>query len=359
MTRASDLAKTAEVLDTSSFMFRNRIINGNMAIDQRNGGATQNLTASNIYSLDRWAVATGTTPSGTLTVQRVATGIVNTPFAARLARTSGTYTGSLSISQVIETKNCFDLAGRYVTVSFQARKGSAYSKSDSSINVYVRTGTSADQGINGATAGTWTGYAQPGSYNPVITTNFQTYSFTTLIETSVQEIAVLFYAGGFTGSGSANDYVDITNVQLEAGSVATPFEFRSFGTEVQLCQRYFCKSSSLDVVPINGADYTNPGMFFSSGAFAYATTAAYVGFIKFPVTMRIVPATLTYYNTSLPSPSTAGQWSIFSPSGGVWYNCGVSVQSVTQEGWGPALSGSWGSSGGLPLYGAWIAIAEL
>jgi hypothetical protein len=94
--------------------------------------------------------------------------------------------------------------------------------------------------------------------------------------------------------GTLNATWFITGVQLEVGSVATPFERRPFGTELALCQRYACSS-----FPLGTAWGQNAG---TAGAFSYivlvgGTSAGFGISMPFPVTMRANP-TLTYYNPS-------------------------------------------------------------
>jgi hypothetical protein len=242
-----------QVGNAGPVVMRNRIINGGMAVDQRNAGAAQNITASNVYSVDRWAVVAGTTVSGTLTAQRVAVGSPgSSQYALRLARTAGAYTNALYATQVIETANCYELAGKTVTVSFKARAGAVYSATGTPINVYVRTGTAADEGVNGSTAGTWTGYAQAGTQSFALTTTLQTYSFSVALGASVQEIAVTLGTGSFAGTGAANDYIEFTDVQLELGNYATAFERRLNQVELAMCQRYYEAGYVQNYVGVSG-----------------------------------------------------------------------------------------------------------
>jgi hypothetical protein len=89
--------------------------------------------------------------------------------------------------------------------------------------------------------------------------------------------------GQFNLAGNINNYMAITGVQMELGSVATPFERRPFGTELQLCQRYAYKrladGSANDYAPFGIGRY-------------YGTNAAQL-FIPFPVTMRTFPSSIT------------------------------------------------------------------
>ncbi len=82
---------------------------------------------------------------------------------------------------------------------------------------------------------------------------------------------------------------DITGIQLEVGSVATPFEHRSFGDELRRCQRYYCKSYNYDVAP--GTD-TMVGSIWGRNYSDEGRSANTVN-VKFPVTMRATP-TVTF-----------------------------------------------------------------
>jgi hypothetical protein len=159
-------------------------------------------------------------------------------------------------------------------------------------------------------------------------------------------------ATSVVGTNGATFY--ITGVQLERGTQATSFEYRQYGTELALCQRYFCKSSSTNVVATNNSALAT-GMFSSGVVNTYGTNAAYGNWIKYPVTMRTDAVTITFINTNLPTPGTSGQWSVFTGSG--WVNtASVAAQSYTTEGFNTAL----GFSGTAYMYyGAWTASAEL
>ncbi|CAB4125197.1 hypothetical protein UFOVP55_76 [uncultured Caudovirales phage] len=263
-----------QVGNSGPVVMRNRLINGGMAVDQRNAGAAQNITTTNTYCVDRWAVNAAATVTGTLTAQRVAVGSPgSSQYALRLARTTGTYVSALYALQVIETANCYEFAGKTVTVSFKARCGAAYSSTGTPINVYVRTGTAADEGVNGATAGTWTGYAQAGTQSFALTTTLQTFSLSVTLGSTAQEIAVMLGTGLFAGTGAANDYIEFTDVQLELGNYATAFERRINQQELAMCQRYYASGTT----PIS----LNP-----TGSTANVSVP-----VTLPVPMRVAPTT--------------------------------------------------------------------
>lgn len=273
--------------------FRNKIINGGMFINQRN--TTVNATNSATYGIDRWYALTGAAASGTLTLSRVS-GDQNSQYAARLAKTSGTFSSTLNMIQIIESANCYALSGKTVTLSFRARVGSTHTGASTPTKV-VYTGTGTDQG-SASGIGTWTGFSQPAVtdvLNPTLTTSFQTYSCNVTLGSNVAEIAVQLGMSCTGSAGSANDYIEITDVQLEAGSVATPFETRSVGQELALCQRYYYR---LSATASNTADL---------GVGPATTTTAARATFPFPVQMRSAP-------TAIEVSGTATDYTVFNGS---------------------------------------------
>jgi hypothetical protein len=99
-------------------------------------------------------------------------------------------------------------------------------------------------------------------------------------------------ANQVNGADSTNNNFRITGLQIEAGSVATDFEYVHFQDQLARCQRYFCKTFSYNTTPAQGVDDVN-GCIASD--YAYANAAGVVGTWSFPVTMRTVP-TITTYN---------------------------------------------------------------
>jgi hypothetical protein len=270
--------------------FRNRIINGNMVIDQRNAGAsvTPTNTVGFTYTLDRWA-AFGSVASR-FSVQQDA-GAVTPPvgfndYLGVTSLSSNTVGSSETflIGQFIEGFNTADLAwgtanAATVTLSFLIRssitgtfggviQNSAQNRSYP-FNYTISAANTWEQKtvtIAGDTSGTWlvtngvgmrvffsvgTGSALSGAANS-------------------WQSAALFSATGATsvvGTNGATFY--ITGVQLEAGSVATPFERRDYGTELVRCQRYFQK---VDYRHNNGS--TTANWYFYNIGFLVAMRAA-------------------------------------------------------------------------------------
>jgi hypothetical protein len=270
--------------------FRNRIINGDMRIDQRNAGASVNPANADV-TLDRWGSNMFPNASKYTVVQSTTAPV---GFNSSLLVTSSS---SYSVSpndiytqfQWIEGFNTADLGwgtvnAKTVTVSFWVRSsltgtfGGALSNSDqtrtypftytiNSANIFEKKTIT----IAGDTSGTW------------LTTNGRGIAvvFGLGVGTTLSGTAGAWAAGYYSATGAvsvvgtsgATWYV--TGVQLEAGSTATEFERRPIGTELALCQRYF-------LIYEFGVDETRCGAHFLNGN-TQATS------LSFPVTMRSSP----------------------------------------------------------------------
>ena len=250
--------------------FRNLLVNGDMKIAQRATSGALSTTAGYI-SLDRWVAAQSTTANGVFA--QVTAGLTGFQYATKLGRNSGaTTTGLIFTTQAMESVNSIPFQGQAVTLSFYAKAGANYS--GGSLQSIVATGTGTDQAAYNI--GGWTGYATPVIGYSALTTTWQRFSYTGTLSSTETQIGVSFNYTP-TGTAGADDNVYITGVQLEVGSVATPFEIRPYQSELALCQRYYYRITG----PTSG--YTNAGM-----GRAYATTNGQVAIIL-PVSLRALP----------------------------------------------------------------------
>ena len=263
---------------------KNAVINGGFNIWQRGTSVSVAASVTNTYTADRWSMGTGT--SQACTVSRQATGdTTNLPFiqyCARVQRNSGqTGTGVIPFVQAIETSNSIPLIGKTITLSFYARAGANYSAASNALGVQAYTGTGTDQNL-----WSYTGASAFIDSSVTLTTTWQRFSFTATPSSSGTEIGFQFNHTA-TGTASTNDYFEITGVQLELGSSATPFS-RAGGTiqgELAACQRYYWRATA-------GSVYTA----FSMG---YARNASVAfGTIQFPVVMRVPPTSLDFSTIS-------------------------------------------------------------
>jgi hypothetical protein len=211
----SQNATFAGTVNMSSSFLRNRIINGNMAVDQRNAGAAQTLTSGGLYSVDRWQTYVYT---ANLTGQQVA-GSSGFQYAYRITGASGNTQAQLQ--QKIEAANCYDLAGQTVTLS-------AYmaNTSNTTMNwvVYYANSTDNFSANTIVTSGTWT-----------LTSSLARYTATISLPSAANTgLLIIFY-----NSGQTSGTWTTTGVQLEQGSVATPFERPLYSKQLADCQRYY------------------------------------------------------------------------------------------------------------------------
>ena len=296
----------AAAFNSNGLFFRNRIINGDMRIDQRNAGASVTLSGSANYPVDRFVVFTSSGSSNT----GARSTTVPTGFKNSLLVTVGTGAAPVAasynqIGQIIEGFNVADLgygaAGALTTtLSFWVRasitgtycvalaNSSAAGTRRSYIAEYsissANTWEYKTVTIAGDTSGTWT------------TDNGQGLQvwFDIGSGSNYQSTANAWGNGAFFRTSSQTNLIAtngatfyVTGVQLETGSVATPFERRPYGTELMLCQRYYEKSYDQG---------TAPGTASVVGGFTYlpantnSASSMYVGVtVKFSVEKRAAP----------------------------------------------------------------------
>jgi hypothetical protein len=279
MSRARDVADTQDNLGGAVAPVvsgKNAIINGGFDIWQRGTSIANNATYT-LYCADRFQINRGGLETG-VTVSRQATNdTTNLPFiryAARVQRNSGnTTTGQVSFLTSLETSDSIRFAGRTITLSFYARKGANYSQSSSQLNAVVSTGTGTDESLGGG----YTGQATVLNQTATLTTTWQRFEFTASVSSTATEIGAWFYYVP-VGTAGANDWYEITGIQLELGSVATPFSRAggSIGGELALCQRYYTRWTNN---PVFGVVETN-------------TFTAHI--ISCPVEMRVYPTAIDF-----------------------------------------------------------------
>jgi hypothetical protein len=288
----------ASVQNTAAtgFGFKNRIINGAMVIDQRNAGASI-TPATGAFLVDRWQYAATQaskftaqqTPSATETgfATRVSAGFTNYQALTVASAVSVGAGDTFYLKQTIEGFNVADLAwgtanAKTVTLSFLAYSsltgtfgGSLFNSSGARSYPFsysiptANTWTQISVTIAGDTSGTWLTTNGIG-----IAVNFGLGSGSTFTTTANAWAAGTYVQPNSTVSvvGTSGATFYITGVQLEKGSTATSFDYRPYGTELALCQRY---------LPAATGNYCLQGQCAS-------TTQAYLIY-KFPVTARTAP----------------------------------------------------------------------
>lgn len=266
---------------------RNKIINGNFDVWQA-GTSTAGATGSGTgYAADMWQGTRAAFAAG-MTVSRQLAGLTGHQYCARIQRDSGNSgTGVMIFGSVLETLNSIGAQGQTLTLSFRARAGANFSAASSAMACSVYTGTGTDQNcVTGAFTGQVTNNA-----TKTLTTSWQTFSTTVTVGASVTQLAAMFFFTP-TGTAGAADYMEIAGVQLEPGTVATPFEQRPIGLELALCQRYYYREETGGV---SAAPYAGHVQMLS-------TTQGRM-IVRFPVPMRVRP-------TALEQSGTAANWQL-------------------------------------------------
>jgi hypothetical protein len=286
----------------NSLGFRNRIINGDMRIDQRNAGASV-TPVSRAYTLDRWTAEM--TTGSRYSVQQNAgavtppTGFSNYLGVTSAAATSLGATSFFAVAQIIEGFNIADLAwgtanAQAITISFWVRSsltgtfGGALNNSGSSRSYPFTYAISAANTweqktltIAGDTSGTWLANNGIGLYLVFGLGCGTTRSGTAGAWNNNWNFSA---TGAVSVVGTDGATWQVTGVQLEAGSVATPFERRDYGREMMMCQRYYYKTLGVSNGSRLGVGY------------ATATTTA-EAILFFPSSMRVAPSSLEQSGT--------------------------------------------------------------
>ena len=227
---------------------RNLIINGAMNVSQRGDYTTAVATTDGTYRVDRWQAETF---GPTINFQHITadqpTGLSNSKSIKVITTSTGS--GNIGHQQKVEDYKLF--SNQTFTISAWIKTN----RSDVRLSYFDGSTTYGQKTTAGS--GEW-------EYISETFTNNRTSS----------QFVLFIKAVGSDGSSvsfSSGDYVEITGVQLEVGSVATPFEHRSYGEELALCQRYFYS------VNITGAVCVGASSSLAHGS------------IYFPVVMRTNP----------------------------------------------------------------------
>ena len=346
--QAVTFAQTANLPNT--FGFKNRIINGGMVIDQRNAGAAVTVNDSNnFYPVDRFS-GVGELSDGVYTLQQ-STSTAPSSFINYLRASVTTVDASIGASQryslihKIEGNNVADLGwgasgAQAVTLSFKVRSSVTGTFSGSVRNnagnrsypfTYTisssNTWTNISVTISGDTTGTWETGTSTGLF---ISWDFGSGS-------SLRGTAGSWAAADYRGATGAVSLIstlnatwDITGVQLEAGSTATSFDYRDYGRELAMCQRYYYKQ------------FGGTSSIYIGGVGLVVSTTALQTVVPFPTQMRIAPA-------ALEQTGSASDYRIVTGAG-VTTNCSAVPTFVSAQVWQAATN--FTVSSGLTAGGA-------
>ena len=258
---------------------KNFAINGGFDIAQR--GTSFTNTGSGTYTLDRWTTFSA---SSTAVVSQQSSGAPNgSQYYARVTYNSAS--SYYNMHQFVETANVSALWGRTVTLSAKMRKNATLT---TNFNFTIAKSATVNAGISG----TWTTIGSTTVANSSLSSGTSASDWVTVTTTvaipndgtaNTLRLGIEEISAGVSGA-----YYEVAQVQLEIGSVATPFS-RAGGTlsgELAACQRYYYRSSSTA---------SNPYALFTQAFGANSSTQVYTS-TRLPVSMRIPPTAADYAN---------------------------------------------------------------
>ena len=305
MTVSGNMAVTGNISAGNLGMFRNRIINGDMRIDQRYAGVSTAIAAATtgVYIADRWRISNGTT-SAALTMQRVRAPANPYGYVYALSAIATTAQATMNnqdyvtLEQRIEGYNIADFGwgttyAQPITVSFavystQAGQYSLSLRNATNTMSYVAPFTvpvanqwvQVQQTVPGETSGTWEAETAIGlsvaitlaAGNNWLTSDIARWQESSRAPSGFGYIAA---TGGANFMGTVNNQFYLTGVQVEKGTIMTGFEARPFGVEYVLCQRYYETLARGD----GGVDSLGGGTHFFTWVFKVTkrTTSLTVG----------------------------------------------------------------------------------
>jgi len=258
MSRQSELAELGAVYDSGALSNRNLIINGAMQVFQRG----TSFSGNSAYNADRWKVDNNSGGGGQST---------DAPDGFTYSLKIDTSSGNAALRQAIELPSAGEggvfRSGQKFTLSFYVKSDNA----GEAINIFAASSTTVD--------GTTTSQVNDTSTGLTTATSWTRYTYT-FTSNNVGGSDTCYNIVPYVTTPSGAVYW--TGFQLELGDSATPFEHRSYGQELALCQRYY---SVLDSSFSNGAYYRYCNAFMGAASAAQGT-------YHFPVEMRATP-TLT------------------------------------------------------------------
>jgi len=203
---------------------KNWIINGDMQVSQRGDYTSATAVTDNTYYLDRWRSDEKTVAC---TVQQTTVTLPN-GVVTKAIKTAATATGTGRIGATQHIEDVDSLEGQTVTVSFWMRSNNPYAN----CNIYQDGFATSWVDHNGD--GEWQKVTQTVTLNSSITT----FSLLVRLQNGASDVSI-----------TSGDYIEFTNVKLEIGDTATPFEREPYAEELRKCQRYYEKSYDQDTAP--------------------------------------------------------------------------------------------------------------
>jgi hypothetical protein len=285
---------------------RNLLYNGDFRIAQRGTSFTSSGSANSddSYTLDRWLLLSD--GDDIVDVGQETTEVPSNAYSA-ISLDVETANKEFGIVQILENRDIQHVIGDVVSLSFEA-KISAGGTSIANLRAAVVSCNATADTVTSDMVSSWGG---DGSANPTLISGAETWTFentpanlatpTTTYQryvienisvdtASTNNIAVFIWVNDV--STTIGHILYISKVQLEAGSIATPFERRPFTTELALCQRYYCKTFVYGTAPAQNAGVV--GSLYSSGSPEAVTPGLFRMDWEYPMWMRAAPAHVLY-----------------------------------------------------------------
>lgn len=345
----------AEDVEASQLMGieRQAIMNGNFDVSQRNTSFVAGANNDDVYTLDRWNLISDGNDVLDIS-QEAITDLPGSNYAIKLDVETSAQAG---IVQFIEAKDAQKFKGKTVSISFAVKSANI-----SAIRAAVLSWSSTADAVTSDVVGTW-------AATPTWATNWTaentpadltvTSSWTTVridgIAVDSATVNNLALAIWLPNAETIGDIIYISQVQMNAGNVALPFQPKSFGEELMACQRYYEKSFNYETAP---ADNAEPGSVLRRTSYARTVGSNIYCGIYFKVKKRTAPS-VTPYSPGGAFGTTAGQWA-WIYTGGFASGTSTTAIEISQQGFLIILSGSGLSNGDSPqICGHWGADAEL
>ncbi len=276
---------TATSYNSGPIVGRNEILNGDFSIWQR---GTSFSNPGGVYTADRWDLSyDGSRTTRTVSRQAFAPGTSPSPtyqskYFYRYSRSGGTGgTVDYPLRQRIEDVRT--LSGQTVTVSFWAKADAARTFGLDFFQIFGTGGSSST-------------YVGVGSYP--VTTAWQRFTTTVTLPSvsgkTINDADSALLVSYYCVSSNATWTLDLWGIQIEAGSVATPYHNATANaqTELAACQRYYQKSYNTEVAP--GTAGTLPGIVVSAPISSTVANGFSFGHVPLKVEMRSAPSVIIY-----------------------------------------------------------------
>lgn len=284
---------------------RNLLINGDFRINQRLAATN----ADDTYCHDRWYALTQSNPIAITSQTDMEDGF---PYGARLTQ-SNAAAQRMGYAQIIEAKNCKQLRGKTVTFKISRVQLSV----TDNIRMAILGWTGAADGVTSDVVNNWASaaytagnfflaanvnpYAVSGAIPLVAGVDQSTADLTVAIPADLNNLIVFVWT---ENTVVQNVTLDLTQAQLEVGSVSSPYEFTDFAKELEICQRYYSKSWALTDIP-------RSAVTISGSEFVLTTVNLANNFqvksVTFPTRMRTNPNVNTH---PLQAPNNTGRLTV-------------------------------------------------